>query len=570
MKQWAQAMRKWWLWLLGDEPLPGKGTRAMLGGTVAVLVVLVAGGLTLMPGSTPPKPTTGRTSDASPVPTVATPAATRQRKARSPGAGSLGGPATTAPKAPKSAAARARARQRARAHPRRPAAGTRARRSPRSTTTTTTGSGSLAAPSSSQQSSGSLAFSAPAVVPPAAAAAPVLGGTVAGLASPAHSAFRAVPQAPLATSASTGVGTSLITWKERHRARVTGYNVFVGAAPDQEWPVPVNGTTPVAGTSYLVTGLTTGQTYYFTVQAVGAGGHSPVSNEVSATPVSAYVPLGSLPGPVASMTATADGTGYWVVTSSGTVSAHGSAQDYGSPASLGLAAPIVQIVSTPDGKGYWLVAADGGLFAYGDAPYEGSVAGLQINAPIVGMAATVDGKGYWLVAADGGVFALGDAAFLGSLAGASASSGAAPLTGMLGLPTASVTGTPGAAPTATPTSTQSAGIAADPATDGYWVVMADGTVAGFGAPNLGPQAGAFPVGTVVGITASPGGKGYWEVTRSGGVYAYGNAPFHGSAGAVPLDTPVSGMAVDSTSGGYWLIALDGGVFAFDAPFHGAG
>jgi Fibronectin type III domain len=381
---------------------------------------------------------------------------------------------------------------------------------------------------------------------------------VAGLASPAHSASRPVPQAPLATSASTGVGTSLITWKERHRARVSGYNVFVGAAPDQEWPVPVNGTTPVAGTSYLVTGLTAGQTYYFTVQAVGAGGQSPVSNEVSATPVSAYVPLGALPGPVAGMAATADGSGYWVVTSSGTVSAHGSAQDYGSPASLDLAAPIVQIVSTPDGKGYWLVAADGGLFAYGDASYEGSVAGLQINAPIVGMAATADGKGYWLLGADGGVFALGDAAFLGSLAGAPASSGSAPLSGMLGLPTP------------TPTSPQSAGIAADPATDGYWVVMADGTVAGFGAPNLGPQAGAFPVDTVLGITASPGGKGYWEVTRSGGVYAYGNAPFHGSAGAVPLDTPVSGMAVDSASGGYWLIGLDGGVFAFDAPFHGAG
>ncbi len=567
MKQWAQVMRKWSLWLLGDEPLPGKGTRAMLAGTLAVLVVLIAGGLALMPGSTPAKHHKAHKAKHSlTLPTLAHPTTTTL----------AGGTSVTT--APKSAAARARAARRARARARRAGTGTRPKRSTGATTTTTHPATAAAAPSAAGSGSSRLAFSSPVVGPSAtdgtaAAAAggsPVPGGTVAGLASPAPGAKRAAPLAPLATNASTGAGNSLISWKERDRVRVTGYDVFVGAAPDQEWPTPVNGTTLVTGTSYLVTGLTTGQTYYFTVQAVGPGGRSPVSNEVSATPVNAYVPLGMAPGPVVSMAATGDGNGYWMVTSSGAVSAHGSAQDYGSASSLDLAAPIVQIVSTPDGEGYWLVAADGGVFAYGDAAYEGSAAGLEINAPIVGMAASVDGKGYWLVAADGGVFALGDAAFLGSLAGAPASSGSAPLTGLLGLPTGSAAGTPGAAPTPTPATSQVVGIAADPASDGYWLVTAGGTVTGFGAPNLGPETGTFPVDTVVGITASPGGKGYWEVTRSGGVYAYGAAPFHGSTGAVPLNTPVSGMAVDNTSGGYWLVGLDGGIFAFDAPFQGAG
>ena len=36
--------------------------------------------------------------------------------------------------------------------------------------------------------------------------------------------------------------------------------------------------------------------------------------------------------------------------------------------------PIVGIAATPDGKGYWLVASDGGIFNYGDAGFHGSPA----------------------------------------------------------------------------------------------------------------------------------------------------------------------------------------------------
>ena len=61
--------------------------------------------------------------------------------------------------------------------------------------------------------------------------------------------------------------------------------------------------------------------------------------------------------------------------------------------------------------GYWLTASDGGVFAYGGASFQGSHGGSHLNSPIVGMAATPTGNGYWLVAADGGIFTFGDAGF---------------------------------------------------------------------------------------------------------------------------------------------------------------
>ncbi len=128
-------------------------------------------------------------------------------------------------------------------------------------------------------------------------------------------------------------------------------------------------------------------------------------------------------------------------------------------------------------------AADGGIFAFGDAGFYGSMGGQHLNAPVVGMAADPDGRrllagrlrrrhlrlrrrrlprldrrpapqragrrhgrrpptgqGYWLVGSDGGIFAFGDAPFQGQCR--------RPLT--LNAPVV--------------------GMAADPATGGYWLV----------------------------------------------------------------------------------------------------
>ena len=344
---------------------------------------------------------------------------------------------------------------------------------------------------------------------------------------------------PLATTASALVGSALVTWKPPVGSQATGYDVFAGLAPGMEFPVALDGTHAVIGTSYLVTGLTAGRTYYFTVRARVSDIASAASNEVTAVPFSNYTPLGQLVGPIISMASTADGSGYWLATGSGAVSPHGSATALGDAATLALAAPIVKIVAAPIGAGYWEVAADGGIFAYGSAPFEGTAASIALNSPIVDMVPTADGLGYWEVAADGGIFAYGDAAFVGSL---------------------------GATKQTVPT----VGLAPDATTGGYWLVAADGTATGFNAPSLGQTPATLPVAPVVGVAVTADGKGLWEVTRAGNVYTYGDAGFQGPNAALDLSAPIRSVTSDAATGGYWLTGADGAVFAYGAGFFGAG
>jgi hypothetical protein len=248
-----------------------------------------------------------------------------------------------------------------------------------------------------------------------------------------------------------------------------------------------------------------------------------------------YAPVVS--SPFVALSARRDGTGYWMVTSDGTVFRYGSASFFGSMSGLPLTSPIVGMASTVDEGGYWLVAADGGIFAFGDAAFLGTMGGLSLTSPIVGMAATADGGGYWLVAADGGIFAFGDAAFLGSMGG-------------------------------TPLNRPVVGMAADLAIGGYWEVASDGGVFSFGAPFHGSTGGVPLNAPVVGIEADPAGGGYRFAASDGGVFCFGLA-FSGSMGGAPLNRPVVGMAAEGSSG-YWLAAADGGIFAFGgAPFYGS-
>ena len=53
----------------------------------------------------------------------------------------------------------------------------------------------------------------------------------------------------------------------------SGYNVYQGTSAGGETGTPVNHS-PVTSTSYQVTGLTNGSTYYFTVKAVSEAGNS--------------------------------------------------------------------------------------------------------------------------------------------------------------------------------------------------------------------------------------------------------------------------------------------------------
>jgi hypothetical protein len=243
---------------------------------------------------------------------------------------------------------------------------------------------------------------------------------------------------------------------------------------------PANGGQTITGSSgpMVVTGLTDGDSYTFTVTATNGVGTGPASS-----PSTAIVP---------------SATGYWLVAKDGGIFAYGDAGFYGSHGGAPLNAPIVGMAATSNGQGYWLVARDGGIFAYGNAGFYGSHGGTPLNRPIVGMAATPNGKGYWLVASDGGIFAYGDATFYGSHGG---------------------------------------------------------------APLNQP---------IVGMAATSNGQGYWLVARDGGIFAYGNAGFDGSHGGAPLNAPIVSMAASPNGQGYWLMASDGGIFAYgDAGFYGS-
>ena len=51
MKSWAQGLKQWGLWLLGEGSLPDSRARKMLAGTLAAVAVLVAAGVLAVGGS---------------------------------------------------------------------------------------------------------------------------------------------------------------------------------------------------------------------------------------------------------------------------------------------------------------------------------------------------------------------------------------------------------------------------------------------------------------------------------------------------------------------------------------
>jgi subtilase family serine protease len=89
--------------------------------------------------------------------------------------------------------------------------------------------------------------------------------------------------APSGVAAGNSGLTVNLSWTAEPNA--VSFNVFQGAQSGQEGATPV--LTGATGTSATVSGLQNGQTYYFTVQAVGSLGVSAVSSEVHATIVPA-------------------------------------------------------------------------------------------------------------------------------------------------------------------------------------------------------------------------------------------------------------------------------------------
>jgi len=99
----------------------------------------------------------------------------------------------------------------------------------------------------------------------------------------------------------------------------------------------------------------------------------------------------------------APGGGWLEVTANGVVWAGGGSNYFGDLQRRPDAPPIavsniVQVRPTADGFGYWLVGSDGSVFSFGDARYFGSLPGLGVQtSDVVGLIPFSSGDGYELV-----------------------------------------------------------------------------------------------------------------------------------------------------------------------------
>lgn len=111
---------------------------------------------------------------------------------------------------------------------------------------------------------------------------------------------------------------------------------------------------------------------------------------------------------------------------------------------------------------------------------------------------------------------------------------------------------------------QIVGVAADPATGGYWMTDNQGNVYPVNAPDYGGLNGAQTQTPVVGIAAFQ--SGYLLVTANGDVYAF-NADSYGDLTSVKLASPVVGITAFGS--GYLIATAAGKVYSFNTSDYGS-
>ncbi len=125
----------------------------------------------------------------------------------------------------------------------------------------------------------------------------------------------------------------------------------------------------------------------------------------------------------------------------------------------------------------------------------------------------------------------------------------------------------GSAPGTLSPPVRAVGIAADPATGGYWILKSTGGVDSFHAPWHGSLAGRIPRGTAVTAIAAGRAGGYLVLTSNGGVHGFGTPGYGSDAGRLRAPVRAVGITADPATDGYWILRSDGRVDAFHAPRH---
>jgi hypothetical protein len=198
--------------------------------------------------------------------------------------------------------------------------------------------------------------------------------------------------------------------------------------------------------------------------------------------------------------ATADNSGYWLLTSAGQIYAYGSARYLGGGAA-GHTGDMIALAATPDGRGYAMLSASGQIYAYGSAGYHGGSPG-GASGEFVDLELTPSGRGYWLLTSAGQVYAYGDARHHGG----------------------SPAGFSRAVVAMSPT----------PTGRGYVLVSKTGQVYAYGDAGYRGGSPGGVSGDIADISHTPG-SGYLLISRSGQHYAYGDARFLGNpTGASPF------------------------------------
>jgi fibronectin type 3 domain-containing protein len=371
----------------------------------------------------------------------------------------------------------------------------------------------------------------------------------------------------------------------------TGYNLYEGTRPEQMTATPVNGATPLTGTSFTVTGLTAGTKYYFEVTAVNSAGEGAPSNQASATTTGP-------PGAPAGLVATG-GNGQVSLSWAPPPSSGGSPVTgynvYMSTASGSRGTELTTVTATSytatglsnGTKYYFRVTA---LNALGEGPASAQVSVIPAlttappptpppisppgapSALMAGVASAQVSLSWTAPSTTGGPPVKAYNVYMSTAPGAAGAKIASvtatnySTTGLTNGTTYYFEVTAVNAAGEGPVSAQVSATPVPPA--GYRVVVVNGEVLSFG--QLSSYQVPRPGSAVVGVASTPDGYGYWLALKGGGVRAAGDAHLYGSMAQAHLNSPVVGIAATPDGLGYWLVAADGGVFGFgNAHYYGS-